>query len=89
MQLMPGDTCDRTCACPHTSKILGTSENSPMLISLSAMQSHMLNDVFVVATAALLSSSFAFVTLLYPVSPQVRFDMLKQQDTFYFGYTNL
>ena len=87
---MSGDKCDRTCACPHTCRILNTSEKLPLPTSLSTVQSHMPNRSFAVATATLMTVTFCFhdSALSYSILHET-FDMLKQQGTLYFGYTNL
>ena len=64
-QVMPGDTCDHTCACLQTCKIPSTSEETPRPTSLSTVQLHKPNRIYVPKTARLVN--FTFITLLYPV----------------------
>ena len=64
---MPGDMCDRTCGYPHTCKIPGTSEKSPIPTSRSTVQSHMPYRTSLSQLQHYLLSPFAFITLLYPV----------------------
>ena len=89
-QSRPGHTCDRTCACTQTCKTPSTSEKSPVPTSLSTMQSHMQSRSFVVTTAKLVTVTFCFhnSALSFFIQNE-RFDILQQQKTLHFGYTNL
>ena len=87
---MPGDTCDRTCACSHTCKISSTNQKSPVPASLSSVQSYMPNRNFVVATATLVAVTFCFHnSSLSCFVLNETFDMLQEQETLYFIYRNL
>jgi len=89
IQSIPWDMCDRTCACPHTRKIFCTCEKSPMLTSLSTVQSLMPNRNFVVATATLVTVTFCFHnSALSCFILKETFNILQQQETLYCRYTN-
>ena len=80
----------RKCACPHTSKIPNTSEKYPVSTSLSTVQSHMPNRNLVVAITTLVTVTLCFHnSALSCFILNATFGMLQQQDTLYFGYTNL
>ena len=64
IQPMLGDTGDRTCECPHTCRIPSTSRKLPVPALLSTVQSHMPNRNFSVATATLVTVTFAVITLV-------------------------
>ena len=82
---MPGDTCDRTCACSHTCKISSTNQKSPVPASLSSVQSYMPNRNFIVATATLVTVTFRFHnSSLSCFVLNETFDMLQEQETLYF-----
>ena len=86
--------CLETCVIAHvhvhTCKIPGTSEKSPVPTSLATMQSHMPNKNFAVATATLVTVTFCcHNSALSCFILNETFDMLQQQETLYFGCTNL
>ena len=79
-QFVPGNTYDRTCACPHTCKIPSTSENSPVPTSLSIVQLHMPNRYLDVATATQVTVTFYFKnSALSCFILNETFDKLQQQ----------
>ena len=87
---MHGETCYHTRSCPHTSKIHSRSENSPVPTSLLTLQSHIPNSNFIVATAKLVIFTFSFHnSVLSCFILNDTFYLLQQQETLYFGYTNL
>ena len=89
-QSMPRDTCDRTCTCPHTCKMLSTSKKSPVPTSLLIVQSHMPSKNFVVVTATLVTATFCFHnSALSCFIPNDAFEMVQQQETLYLGNKTL
>ena len=88
-QYMPGDTYDRTCACPYTCKIPSTSEKPPVLTSLAIAQSHVPYTNLVVATVTLIPITFCFPdSALSCFILNDIFNTLQQQETLHFGYKN-
>ena len=87
--------------CPETRAIVlgrvktrgkppSTSEKLPVPTSLSTVKSHMPNGNFFVATATLVTVTFCcHNSTLSCVIQNETFDMRQQQETLYFGYTNL
>ena len=72
-QSMSGDTCDRTCACPYTCKIPGTSK-----------QWHMPDRNFAASIATLTTVTFCFHNSALPCYVlSETFDMLPQKETLY------
>jgi len=65
-------------------------KKSPVLTSLSTMQSHIRSRNFVVATAPLVTVTFCFHnSALSCFILNETFGILQQQQTLYFGYANL
>ena len=80
--IMPGDTCDRTCACLCTCKIPSTIEKLPVSTSLSTVQSNMPNRSFIVENATLVTATFCFHnSALSGFILNETFDKLQQQET--------
>ena len=87
---MPGDTCNRTSACPYLSITPSTYETSPVPKSLSTVQSHEPNKNLIVITAALVTVTFCFHnSALSCCILNETFEMAQQQETLCFGSTNL
>ena len=88
MQFMSGKKSDRMCVRAHTCKIGSTSEKSPQT-TRSNVPSRMPNRDFVVATGTLVTVTFCFqnATLSCFILNET-LDMLQQQETLNFGYTN-
>ena len=90
LQSMPKDTYYHTYVCPHMCDIHSTSKNSPVPISISAIQLHMPSRNFVVATATPASVTFSFHnSALSCFMINETFNMHQQQETLHFGCTNL
>ena len=83
-QSMPGNTCDRTCTCPHTRKIPRKGGKSPVPTSLLTVQSQMPNRNYVVATATLVTVIHCFnnSALSCFILNEI-FDMLQQRETLF------
>ena len=87
---MPGDTCDRTCACSHMCKILRTSEKSPVPTSPLLLQSYTPTKNYVVAIATHVTVTFCFYnSALSCFILNEIFDMHQQQESLFCGYANL
>ena len=87
---MPGDTCDRTRAHQNTCKIPSTSGKLPMSTSMLTVQSHIPHRNSAVAATTLATVTFCLhSSALSCFILNETFGMLQQQETLYFGYTNL
>ena len=75
---------------PHTCKIPSMSEKLPVPATILTVQSHIPNRNFVVTIATLVNVNFCFHnTALSCFILNETFQVLQQQETLYFGYTNL
>ena len=89
-QSIPGDTRDCTCVCSHSCTVPRTSEKLPVPQSVSTVRSCMPNRKFIVATAALMTVTFCFKnSAISCFILHETLDVLQQQETLNFGYTNL
>ena len=87
---MPRDTCDPTCMCLNTCKIPSRIKKPPVQISVPTMQLHMPNMNFVVIAATLVTVTLCFhSSTVSCFALSETFTLLQQQETLYFGYSNL
>ena len=84
---MPRDAYDRTCACPHVRNPQHERKITRANITVNRAIAH---KNFVVATATLVTVTVCFHNSALPCFIlNETFEMVQQQETLYFGSTNL